>query len=1202
MTKFYRSKHLFILFLALLLSIHGAFAIDSLAHNQRSLSEVLNPDGTLKQGINGSFNAQGFALGKGKNGQPVFSVAAPTDNDNWDNSASNYIYGTVNAVAVNGADIYVGSNGIFRWTGTRWDVVGGGINITVRAIAVSGNDLYIGGYFTAVGGVAAKGIAKWNGTSWSALGAGVEGGNGTVRSIAVLGTDVYVGGTFESAGGNTAIKYLAKWDGSTWSGLGTNMKPNSYVYTIAVSGADVYVGGDFTAMGSTPIKRIAKWDGTSWSALGTGIDDGAVNAIAVSGTDIYIGGSFTSVAGQFNIKYLAKWDGNAWSTFASTTVDKRVNAIFVSGTNVYVGGLFAKAGSTTVNGIAKWDGTSWKALGTGSSIGVGTSYGSDVEVFGIAVLGTNVYVGGNFDKAGGNTAYPYFAKYDGSTWGTLRVGLNAAVRSVAVIGTNVYVGGLFGNIPGTSNTQYIAKWNGTSWSSLGTGVDGLVSAIAVSGGNIYVGGSFTKAGGLTVNRIAKWDGVNWSALGAGVYSADINNGVNAIAISGNNIYVGGGFTSAGNDTNIKYLAKWDGSSWSSLGTGVNNVVKTIAASGINVYAGGNFTSVGGDANIKYLAKWDGSSWSSLGTGVDNVVNAIAVSGTNVYVGGTFTSVGGDANLKYLAKWNGSSWNSLGTGVDAGVSAIAIFGNEVYVGGSFVKAGGITVNNIAKWDGNNWNSLGSGLNSYPIAIGISSAGLYVGGGFSIAGSSIVWGFAIYHTGPALSNDHTGAFATIWDTSKLPNGAYVSFNTTGSNYEYYWEKIGDETNTNSGTYLVNTNTQSLVLPQFVSGTGAYRLYIKAGSGTFTGFQTYGHATQAKALTAVESWGNVAWTNLMGAFLASENLSSLPANAPDLSQITDLSFMFGGAKLFNQNIGHWNVGNVTNMSVMFTGATSFNQNINGWDVSKVSDMSRMFSGASAFNQNLGDWTLKNDVNLTNMLDNSGLKPATYGLTLKGWAENANTPTNRTLGAVGLTYATRAQAYHDILTNNKNWIINDGGVLPVIMLGFTAKLNGNQVNLKWTTVSEQNNKAFVLSRSADGVYFSELRRVAGAGHSSTVINYAYTDRSPLSGVNYYRLEQVDRDGKVNDIGIEVVNFKLSVASLSAYPNPTYGKLEIAFEKGLYQKLIISDMTGAVLQQHNINIARGVFLVDLKPYPKGMFLITLIGKNGKEVKKVIKL
>ena len=78
----------------------------------------------------------------------------------------------------------------------------------------------------------------------------------------------------------------------------------------------------------------------------------------------------------------------------------------------------------------------------------------------------------------------------------------------------------------------------------------------------------------------------------------------------------------------------------------------------NLYAGGFFTTAGG-VSANYIAKWDGSSWSALGSGIDNLVLALAVDGAgNLYAGGSFTTAGG-VIANNIAKWDGSGWSALG---------------------------------------------------------------------------------------------------------------------------------------------------------------------------------------------------------------------------------------------------------------------------------------------------------------------------------------------------------------------------------------------------------------------------------------------------------------------------------------------------------------------------------------------------------------
>jgi hypothetical protein len=257
---------------------------------------------------------------------------------------------------------------------------------------------------------------------------------------------------------------------------------------------------------------------------------------------------------------------------------------------------------------------------------------------------------------------------------------------------NLYIGGTF-NITGNVIANHIAKWDGSTWSALGSGISGQVSALAVSGSDLYAAGTFTTAGGNAANNIARWDGSSWSALGSGTSGGVAwEPGVSALAVSGSDVYAGGSFTTAGGQ-GASNIAKWDGSSWSALGSGISGDVYALAVLGGDLYAGGYFTTAGGNAAAN-IAKWDGSSWSALGWGMSGGyydwrpwVTALAVSGSDLYAGGSFKTAGG-SEANYIAKWDGSSLRALGSGItgDDGwytpvhVAAIAVSGSDLYAGG------------------------------------------------------------------------------------------------------------------------------------------------------------------------------------------------------------------------------------------------------------------------------------------------------------------------------------------------------------------------------------------------------------------------------------------------------------------------------------------------------------------------------------------
>jgi hypothetical protein len=463
----------------------------------------------------------------------------------------------------------------------------------------------------------------------------------------------------------------------------------------------------------------------TWENLGTGVEgvlNGSVNAIAISGTDVFVGGSFTNAGGVTGASYLARWDGVQWHAVGGANAisggfSTIVTAIAISGTDVYVGGDFTNAGGVTgANYIARWDGAQWHAVGGANAI--------SAPVNAIAISGTDVYVGGDFTDAGGNSNADRIARWDGTNWNALGTGISGfgVVTTIALSGTEVYVGGNFTDAGGVSGANYIARWDvaNNTWNQVGgmSAINNFVNAIAISGTNVYVGGNFTGAGGVTgADYIARWDGTTWSGLLSGTFG--INSQVNTIALSGTDVYVGGRFTNAGGVPGANAIARWDGAQWHTVGganaiPGSSSAVYAIAITGTDVYVGGFFTNAGGNNANDFLTRWTGSSFvppgSKTARPLNGTVYTVAVSGTDVYVGGRFTNAGNVPGANYIARWDGAQWHTVGgaNAINGEVYTIAISGSNVYVGGSFISAGDIPGSSfVARWDGMQWSGLLSG---------------------------------------------------------------------------------------------------------------------------------------------------------------------------------------------------------------------------------------------------------------------------------------------------------------------------------------------------------------------------------------------------------------------------------------------------------------------------------------------------------------
>ncbi|MDP4196155.1 MAG: hypothetical protein Q8940_13950, partial [Bacteroidota bacterium] len=776
-------KTLSLLFCILNLNL---FLNTTIFSQQEAVEKVLNSDGTLKKGINGSFSTKGYNLTYGKNGEPVLTKANSNTNTSvtWNSllgGPGNGINGPIHAIAIYGSQVYFGgnfsqlgdgtpANNIAKWDGTQWSVLaceggGNGVNGGVSALAVCNNELYVGGCFDLLDdGTTVNFVAKWNGSQWSALpcGGGNVGLNSYVYAIAVSGTDIYFGGEFTMLGdGTTSANNIAMWNGTQWSSLacGGSNGLGGLVYSIAVYGSDIYAAGGFTTFGDgTPVNYIARWNGSQWSTLPCGSSNGVsseVCALAVCNNNLYIGGGFSSLGDGTTVNYIVKWDGSTWSTLpsgGSSGVDNTVSSIAVDNTDIYIGGFFTTLGdgTTSANGIAKWNGSQWSTLQNEGPNGVRGSISA------IAVSGGSLYIGGDFTSFNDGGLANHVAKWNGTGWSKLSGGsingVTSDVRTIAIMGSDIYVGGSFSQLGDGTSANCIAKWDGSHWSALpcgsSNGVFGNVSALAVWNNALYVGGDYTKFGdGTSVNHIAKWDGTQWSTLPCGVGNG-VSGGVATIVPSSTGIYIGGQFAKLGdNNTVANNITKWDGTQWStfpcSTSVGVNSVVLSIAVKGTDVYVGGAFSTLGDGTSVNSIAKWDGSQWSPLtfngAVGVNNVVLSLAVCGSDVYAGGPFSTLGDGTTVNGIAKWNGTSWAPLPCGGSVGINgtpyALAAYGTDVYIGGAFTQlSDGTAVNNITKWNGSNFVQLADGssfgVNSLvsSFAINTEAGKMYVGGNF------------------------------------------------------------------------------------------------------------------------------------------------------------------------------------------------------------------------------------------------------------------------------------------------------------------------------------------------------------------------------------------------------------------------------------------------------------------------------------------
>lgn len=337
----------------------------------------------------------------------------------------------------------------------------------------------------------------------------------------------------------------------------------------------------------------------------------------------------------------------------------------------------------------------------------------------------------------------------------------------------------------------IAKWDGSSWSELaGTGIgDSLHAAgpinaiVSDSKGNIYVAGGFQDDSGYYY--VAKWDGITWSEVGAGKDTLKANAPIHALAIdTRGNLYAGGEFSDTDYNSNYYenyYVAKWDGTKWTTLGT------TTYANNGSGQSCGYQYitaitTDNKGNVYTTYesmVVEWDGadSTWNVLGgdtagpNGLNNLngqINTLAAdSSGNLYAAGCFNyTVGsgyGAPTYYPVMKWNGVTWSKVDSsgGTDAfGYSSGAVNSLIADKAGNIYAAGNYEVGYI------NSNSE-IVIYSY-VAEWISSSSTWIPLAAAPTGDSL----AAFSTVSAMARDNSGNLYISSNTYfNNPSGNYI-----------------------------------------------------------------------------------------------------------------------------------------------------------------------------------------------------------------------------------------------------------------------------------------------------------------------------------------------------------------------------------------------------------------------------------------------
>lgn len=174
---------------------------------------------------------------------------------------------------------------------------------------------------------------------------------------------------------------------------------------------------------------------------------------------------------------------------------------------------------------------------------------------------------------------------------------------------------------------------------------------------------------------------------------------------------------------------------------------------------------------------------------------------------------------------------------------------------------------------------------------------------------------------------------------------------------------------------------------------------------------------------------------------------------------------------------------------------------------------------------------------------------------------------------------------------------MLPVTGLQASAQRTGNNINVQWQTLSENNTKNFITEKSSDGINWSSLDTTNAAGFSQTKIVYNTTDTKPGT-INYYRVKQVDMNGHFTYSNVVSIAVKANSVEAKTFPNPFVNQLQVDLISTGNQKLQINltDASGRKLIQKAWLVAKGnnsIILSEVKQLTSGVYFIDIRNEDG---------
>ena len=342
----------------------------------------------------------------------------------------------------------------------------------------------------------------------------------------------------------------------------------------------------------------------------------------------------------------------------------------------------------------------------------------------------------------------------------------------------------------------------------------------------------------------------------------------------------------------------------------------------------------------------------------------------------------------------------------------------------------------------------------------------------------------------------------------------------------------------------------------------------------------------------------TNLVGVGYTSgtDNFLTNPAGSTDgfgfSSGTGATDFLNTAGYLMAAHNGQSNT-TISNASIYnITSASSISRWNRSWKLQKTAGNA---TGVVTINFNFSDYngTTPSSANTYGLLFN-----ATDGTFASGFNDVVTTVSTPTVSGNIVSFVVNAAN----LANGYYTILYSSTPLPVQLTGFTAARQGNGTLLKWSVAQETNMDHYEIQRGVNAADISTIGQVTANGYSSLPTQYNFSDSKPATGMNYYRLKMVDRDGASTYSIVIPVNFPVDrEIAMSLYPNPVGDKLHITMtDPASVVSVLVFNTRGQVVRTV-ISVASDVVDVPVSDLSKGIYIVEVKAGTTKYVQKILK-